>query len=460
VNWLAGLRVAGLMMAVLSLFSYYIVESRPANLSVARPNLQLENGQVPTFNIVIAGRDIEYCKPGYGPGGLKAVPCEGAERYSGRTDTIMFMRVAAGKLDVISIPRDTLIEDRFAEHKVNSSFQLGGAEALTLAGIKGLKEPGAGEVFARGGSDALKSALEELLGVGIDYTLIFNVEFVERVIDALGGVRVNLPEAMDYDDNAADLHIHLPAGNQKLDAKTAIGYLRFRHGFGSDYARMDRGKAVVGQLLEKLKSPAALGAVPTVLAGLQNDVQTNMDVNFIQTLVPFARTLKPVFSTLPTLEQRYSSYLLPDRAGIAKLLGTVNPEAMTGGPATGIDPTQSIPESNPLPNPEDIPSQTPTIVDASGTPGLGRALAAYLKRSGLPEASVVVLPVSDEPTQVLRRPWTDDASVEYYSRFLGVPIFQPYRYPVEAGPLAISLGRDAGVKYGGLALEAAWFLRP
>jgi polyisoprenyl-teichoic acid--peptidoglycan teichoic acid transferase len=449
VNWLAGLRVAGLMMAVLSLFSYYIVESRPANLSVARPNLQLENGQVPSFNIVIAGRDIEYCKPGYGPGGLKAVPCEGAERYSGRTDTIMFMRVAPGKLDVISIPRDSLVEDRFGEHKVNSSFQLGGAEALTLAGIKGLKEPGAGEVFARGGSDALKSALEGLLGVGIDYTLIFNVEFVERVIDALGGVSVNLPEAMDYDDNAADLHIHLPAGNQKLDAKTAIGYLRFRHGFGSDYARMDRGKAVVGQLLEKLKSPAALGAVPTVLAGLQNDVQTNMDVNFIQTLVPFARTLKPVFSTLPTLEQRYSSYLLPDREGIAKMLGTGNPELP-------LDPTQPVLETNP----EDIPSQTATIIDSSGVPGMGKALAAYFKRSGLPEATVITLEVSDEPTQVLRRPWTDDASVEYYSKFLGVPIFQPYRYPLEAGPLAIQLGRDAGEKYGGLVLEAARFQKP
>ena len=436
-------------MAVLSLFSYYIIESRPANLSVARPNLQLENGQVPTFNIVIAGRDIEYCKPGYGPGGLKAVPCEGAERYSGRTDTIMFMRVASGKLDVISIPRDTLVEDRFGEHKVNSSFQLGGSEALMLAGIKSLKEPGAGEVYARGGSDALKSALEGLLGVGIDYTLIFNVEFVERVIDALGGVTVNLPEAMDYDDNAADLHIHLPAGNQKLDAKTAIGYLRFRHGFGSDYARMDRGKAVVGQLLEKLKSPAALGAVPTVLAGLQNDVQTNMDVNFIQTLVPFARTLKPVFSTLPTLEQRYSSYLLPDRTGIAKMLGTGNPELP-------LDPTQPIPETNP----EDVPSQAATIIDSSGVPGMGKALAAYFKRMGLPEATVITLEVSDEPTQVLRRAWADDASVEYYSRLMGVPIFQPYRYPLQAGPLAISLGRDAGKKYGGLLLEAARFQKP
>jgi hypothetical protein len=186
-----------------------------------------------------------------------------------------------------------------------------------------------------------------------------------------------------------------------------------------------------------------------VLAGLQNDVQTNMDVNFIQTLVPFARTLKPVFSTLPTLEQRYSSYLLPDREGIAKMLGTGNPELP-------LDPTQPVPETNP----EDIPTQTATIIDSSGVPGMGKALAAYFKRSGLPEATVITLEVSDEPTQVLRRPWTDDASVEYYAQFLGVPIFQPYRYPLEAGPLAIQLGRDAGEKYGGLVLEAGRFQKP
>jgi polyisoprenyl-teichoic acid--peptidoglycan teichoic acid transferase len=472
-NWLAGLRVAGLMMAVLSLFSYYVVESKPENISIARPNLQLENGQIPSFNIVIAGRDIEYCKPGYGPGGLKAVPCEGPERYSGRTDTIMFMRVSPGRLDVISIPRDTRVEDRFGEHKINSSFQLGGAEALELMGLKSIKEPGASEVFARGGADALKSALEGVLGVGIDYSVMFNVEFVERVIDALGGVTVNLPEPMDYDDNAADLHIHLPAGNQHLDAKTAIGYLRFRHGYGSDYARMDRGKAVVGQLLEKLKGPAALAIVPTVLAGLQSDVQTNMDAGFVQTLVPFVRTLKPHFKTLPTLEQRFNSYLLPDTEGIAKLLGPgiglgiqpTDPLIDPGQPDPGQpdpgqpDPGQLDPGQPDILNPDaslgTAPQEVPTILDASGTPGFGQALVAYFKRLGLPEAKVVTLEASDEPSQVLRRPWSDEASVDYYSQFLDLPIFEPYRYPSVAGPLAITLGRDATQKYAALVLEAS-----
>jgi polyisoprenyl-teichoic acid--peptidoglycan teichoic acid transferase len=460
-NWLAGLRVAGLMMAVLSLFSYYVVESKPENISIARPNLQLENGQIPSFNIVIAGRDIEYCKPGYGPGGLKAVPCEGPERYSGRTDTIMFMRVSPGKLEVISIPRDTRVEDRFGEHKINASFQLGGAEALELMGLKAITEPGASEIFARGGADALKSALEGVLGVGIDYTVMFNVEFVERVIDALGGVNVNLPEAMDYDDNAADLHIHLPVGNQHLDAKTAIGYLRFRHGYGSDYARMDRGKAVVGQLLEKLKGPAALAIVPTVLSGLQSDVQTNMDAGFVQTLVPFVRTLKPQFKTLPTLEQRFNSYLVPDTEAIAKLLGPgiglgIQPTDPLIDPGQ-TDPGQADPGQASILNPdatlEETPKETPTIIDASGTPGFGQALGAYFKRLGLPELKVVTLEASDEPSQVLRRPWSDDASVDYYSQFMDLPIFEPYRYPTDAGSLAIMLGRDASQKYAALALE-------
>ena len=428
------IRSAGLMLVFLSAVSYWAVETRPPGGSLARPNLLTTDGQLPIFNAVIAGRDIEYCKPGYGPGGLKAVPCEGAERYSGRTDTIMFIRVQPGKMDVISIPRDTLVQDQFGGHKVNSTFQLGGDAALAAAGISGLKEPGAGEVYSKAGAEALKTTLEGLLGVGIDYYMIFNVEFVEKVIDALGGVDVYLPEPMDYDDNAAGLNIHIPAGNQHLDAKTAIGYLRFRHGYGSDYARMDRGKAVIGQLLEKVKSPQVLAALPTLITGLSNDVQTNMDLEFVRTMLPHARALKPRFGTLPTLEQRYSSYLLPDREKLQALLGL----------ALATDATDL----------ENLPTAPATIVNQSGIPNLGLALAAYLKRSGLPEAEVQTFEAADEPTQVLRRAWADTPSVEYYSHFMGVPVFEPYRYPEGAGPIVIQLGKDAGVKYGGLVLEA------
>ncbi len=440
--WRRGFQTAGVMLAILSLVSYWVAENPTGYRAEARPNLTTTGGQIAPFNVLIAGRDINYCKPGFGPSGLEAVPCEGAERYQGRTDTMIFIHVSSQRMDVISIPRDTQMTDKYGTHKINSSFDYGGQEALTQAGIT-IKDAGAGEVYARGGAEALKTNLESLMGVNIDYYGIFNVELVEKVIDALGGVDVYLPEAMDYDDVAANLHIHLPAGNQHLNGKTAVGYLRFRHGYGSDYARMDRGKAMIGQLLEKIKSPAVVGAIPTLIAGLSNDVTTNADLELVRTVLPQLRAIKPNFATLPTIENaRFGTNLLPDQEGIARLMAPILGTQTTDANQTGL-PTQAV-----------------TVVDQSGVPGLGRAFAAYLKRSGMPEATVLELEAADVPTQVLYRPWADQVAVENYASFLGVPVFAPYRYPNGAGAIAIQLGREAAKDYVALTLEAQRISQP
>jgi LCP family protein required for cell wall assembly len=431
-----AVQVGGLIMAVLSLVSFWVVDAKPTKRNIAAPNLTVAApGVVPTVNIAIAGRDIEYCTPGYGPIGLKAKPCTGIDRY-GRTDTMMFVRIQPGRIDVISLPRDTRVEDRFGVHKLNSTFILGGKAALAEAGIDP-KDPAAEDPFVQGGTQAFKETLETLLGVNIDYFALFNVELVEKVIDALGGVDVYLPEAMKYTDRAANLYIDIPAGNNHLSGQQAVGYLRFRHGVGSDYARMDRGKEVIGKLLEKAKSPAVITAIPTLLTGLQNDVYTNASSDFVLQMAQNARGLTPHFYTLPTIEDaRYGSFLVLDERKTKSLL-----EPILNGAQT-VDLQQA-------------PAYIPSIVDQSGVPGLGEALAAYLDRNGWGKPTVTVLEPAATPTQIIRRAWGDAQSAEFYSRVLEVAVSTPYRYPSEAANIAIVLGKDAATKYGGLVKEAA-----
>ncbi len=441
-SWRRAFQVGGLMAAILSLASYYIVEAKPEKRSLATPNWYTPSGDVPTFNMIIAGRDIAYCKPGFGPIGLAAEPCKGAERYNGRTDTMMFVRVQPGRMDVMSIPRDTLVKDKFGYHKINASFFDGGQAAMLEAGFTALKDPGAEEPYLQGGVAQLKASAESLLGVGIDYYVVFNVELVEKVIDALGGVNVNLPEAMKYTDRAANLYIDLPAGNSHLDGKKAVGYLRFRHGTGSDYARMDRGKDVIGQLLAKVKSPAAFGLLPTLISGLQNDVVTNVTPDLVQKMLASARGLTPHFDTLPTTENNIvgqqiiaGSYLIPNDAEIKAKLETVLTQAPTSSDLV-------------------LPTSPPTVVNQSGIPGLGEAMADYLQRKGWLSANVITLEPSSTPTQIMRRSWGDALSAEFYARVLGVSVSTPYRYPDGAKNIVIFLGKDAGSKYAALALEA------
>jgi polyisoprenyl-teichoic acid--peptidoglycan teichoic acid transferase len=321
-------------------------------------------------------------------------------------------------------------------------FTRGGYEAVAAAGITDFESAEAEAPFREGGSSFFKRQVESLLGVTVDYTVVFNVELVGKVIDALGGVDVYLPEPMKYTDRAANLYIDLPAGNQRLNGEKAIGYLRFRHGYGSDYARMDRAKAVIGKLMQKLKSPAVLGVIPTLLGALQNDIVTNANtLELTQQLLPHLRNLTPRFYTLPTLEDaRFGSYLQPETERIQALVQSIdNPTAI---------------------NLETAPRAVPTIVNQSGVPNLGRALAAYFVRSGWGQPEVIDLEPSSEPTQVVRRQLGDAESAEFYANVLGTSLFMPYRYPQGAGDVAIVLGKDAGRKYGALVQEASRLRKP
>jgi polyisoprenyl-teichoic acid--peptidoglycan teichoic acid transferase len=434
--WRRALQMGSLVLAVLSLAAFYVVETKPKQKSIAQPNLIAANGMPPVVNIAVAGRDIEYCKPGYGPIGLKAEPCEGVERY-GRTDTMMFVRIQPGRVDVVSIPRDTFIQDQFGAHKMNSTFTLGGKAALREAGIEDYKSQTAEQPFRDGGSSVFKAAIEQLLGVTVDYTVVFNVELVQKVIDALGGVDVYVPEAMKWTDRAAGLYIDIPAGNVHLNGEKAVGYLRFRHGVGSDYARMDRGKEVIGKLMQKLRSPAALNLIPTLIGALQNDIITNADLEFAQRMVGYARSLTPHFHTLPTIEDaRYGSYLIADMPRVSELMQNI------------LNPKQISLEAAPV--------TTPNIINQSGIPRLGRALANYMERNGWGSPEVIPSDVvSSEPTRLVRRSWGDLESAEFYAKVLGTSVSTPYRYPDGASAVAIVLGKDAGQKYGALVQEAS-----
>jgi hypothetical protein len=105
---------------------------------------------------------------------------------------------------------------------------------------------------------------------------------------------------------------------------------------------------------------------------------------------------------------------------------------------------------------EAAPATTPSIINQSGIPRLGRALANHLERNGWGKPEVIPSDVvSSEPTRLVRRSWGDLESAEFYARLLGTSVSTPYRYPDGASAVAIVLGKDAGQKYGALVQEAS-----
>jgi len=173
-------------------------------------------------------------------------------------------------LDVLSIPRDTMISDpsRPSIRRMNEIFAYEfrhSGKDFTIASL------------------ALKSQIETLLSSGtargfvIPYFFTIDYEGFRSLIDAIGGVHVKVTEPMNYDDNWGHLHIHFEPGTYLLDGKKALEFVRFR-GRSADQGRMRRQQIFVRELLKRLKNPALLWRLPRYAQTLLSGFRTNLSM--------------------------------------------------------------------------------------------------------------------------------------------------------------------------------------
>ena len=158
----------------------------------------------------------------------------------GRSDTLMIATIDP-KLDqaaLLSIPRDTRVKIKgHGYDKINAAYAYGG-ERLT------------------------QDTVEEFLGVNMDHYIIVNVKAFQRIIDALGGVDIDVEKRMYYEDPWDDdggLLIDLRPGLQHMDGKTAVTYVRYRDEEG-DIGRIKRQQAFMKACMDKVtrNSPLSL----------------------------------------------------------------------------------------------------------------------------------------------------------------------------------------------------------
>jgi LCP family protein required for cell wall assembly len=177
-----------------------------------------------------------------------------SETY-GLTDTIMLgsFDPDTKKFDVISVPRDTYYErEGYASGylKINSVMESEGVKA------------------------AAESVHDVLQGVQINYYAVVNYDGVEKIIDSIGGVPMNVPRNMHYTDAKQNLYINLKKGQQTLDGKHAIQFLRYRKG----YKNADIGRTEAQQKFVKAAIKEAMGLnLPKVAQTVIGNVDSDLD---------------------------------------------------------------------------------------------------------------------------------------------------------------------------------------
>ena len=153
------------------------------------------------------------------------------DQVSGNTDTILVGRLDAGegRLDLVNIPRDTLVNVSWEAKKASTIYPL-----------------------ERNDPDRFLDHLSDLIGFRVDHYAVSSLGALEQIVDAMGGLSISVPRDMDYDDPEQDLHIHLASGYQWLNGTDVVKVLRFREGNnGTGYPNGDIGRIHTQQMVLK-----------------------------------------------------------------------------------------------------------------------------------------------------------------------------------------------------------------
>ncbi len=224
------------------------------------------------------------------------------------TDVMMLATVNSDEKSVslISIPRDTYIHmDGYHEMKMNAVYAQGEHERIVAERND--------KTVTVNGPILLKQAVGELFNVPVEYYVRFDFDGFKKVIDELGGVKVEVDRDMRWVDNADGTNINLNKGEQILSGKEALDFVRFRRSNdgpdSSDYDRNERQQAVVKASTDKLKSFTGIINFFNVLDAAGEHIRTDIDKSVVKDLaITFRKGLKSV-DTLETNAYWDSKYL-------------------------------------------------------------------------------------------------------------------------------------------------------
>ncbi|MDX2160722.1 MAG: LCP family protein [bacterium] len=236
--------------------------------------------------------------------GLDRRPGESGLAY--RTDTMMLISLdpAANTLGILSIPRDLYIE-------VPGYSRLQRANTPMVLGE--LQAPGYGPTLAM-------QTLQYNLGMRIHEVVVVDFEAFITLIDALGGLEIDVPYPIaDYDYPSMDYGYDpfiIQAGRQTLDGAAALKFARTRHN-DSDFERARRQQLVLfalrDQILNRDMLPSLIVQSPTLLAAISDDVYTSLTLDQIIPLALSLRDVPPENIRTGVIDANYSTDLITDQ---------------------------------------------------------------------------------------------------------------------------------------------------
>lgn len=362
----------------------------------------------------------------------------------GRSDTLFVATVdtKTKNVSVLSIPRDTRVK------------------------IPGHSYDKINHAYAFGGRKLSQEVVEDLLGIPIDYYVKIDTKAFERIIDAIGGIDINVDKRMYYEDPYDDnggLVIDIRPGEQHMDGSKAIQYVRYRDEEG-DIGRIARQQKFLAAVLTKIASPSIITKIPSIIQEVNSAIDTNLSISQMISIAGMVKEANEKGLTADMVPGKPAyiddiSYWLPDvvalRQHLAQSLGVkINEKAAVIMKEQAREYESSIPkEMKVIDTPPDPKQKTKEeieadkkkeleknkkttaakdskdvakekqgpimveIINASGSDGVGSEVAATLRGMGFTVTGVSNLTAGYKNTVVISN--TSDEAVT--GKFSGLP---------------------------------------
>lgn len=230
---------------------------------------------------------------------------------TGRSDTLFVVMLDPKTKEsaFLSIPRDTRVK------------------------IKGHGWDKINHAFAYGGETLTRDTVQNFLGLHIDNYVVVDFKGFQGLVDAIGGVDIDVEKRMYYYDDWDGFKVDLYPGQQHMDGKTAIQYVRYRDEEG-DIGRITRQQKFLKAVYDKILSPAIITKLPGLIKSISTMLNTDLSVSELVDLAKAMKSMKDggVHMAMVPGTPKYIdgiSYWLPDILKMRNLMASMQGQEMT-----------------------------------------------------------------------------------------------------------------------------------
>lgn len=375
-----------------------------------------------SLTILLVGEDT---RSGDEFGGTGASP--------GLSDTTIVLHLSAerDRAQLVSIPRDSMVQmpDCTLE---DGTVAEGGFRQFNSA-------------YARGGVACVQRTIEQVTGVVIDHYAVVDFAGFQEIVNALGGVRVCVPEAVDVPKAG----LRLDAGEQVIQGEQALAYVRAREGIGkgSDLERIERQQAFLSSMVQQVTSTGLLSRPDRLYGVLDAGTRSLTTDPGLARVTELARIARSVQSLPPEDVSFLTIPVEPWPEDPNRVVWTDDADLVW----EAIRNDEPLPGQEPEPEPSQAPTEAPEppapltvppdafvvdVLNAGAAGGAAGEAASDLRTQGFQVGRISNAEEQVDGVRVLVPPGQDEAARTVAAAFAGSELV---RDP-EVGTITVQLG--------------------